>query len=68
MLKKRFEIFYDDGGSIGRRYARADEIGIYYGITVDYDSLKTEDVTVRDIETTKQVRKKIADLSEFLDM
>jgi glycyl-tRNA synthetase len=66
LLKKKFEVFYDDGGSIGRRYARADEIGIYYGLTVDYDSLKDEDVTIRDIETTKQVRKKIEDLPDFL--
>ena len=65
LLKKKFEVFYDDGGSIGRRYARADEIGIYYGLTVDYDSLKDEDVTIRDIETTKQVRKKIEDLPDF---
>jgi len=68
MLRKKHDIFYDDGGSIGRRYARADEIGIYYGITIDYDSLKDETVTVRDIETTKQVRKKIEELSDFLYM
>ena len=68
LLRRDHDVFYDDGGSIGRRYARADEIGIYYGITVDYDSLKSEDVTVRDIETTKQVRKKIEELPDFLDM
>jgi glycyl-tRNA synthetase len=66
ILKKKMDVFYDDGGSIGRRYARADEIGIYYGITIDYDSLKNEDVTIRDIETTKQIRKKIEDLPDFL--
>ena len=44
------------GESIGRRYARADEIGIPYGITVDFDSVKDKTVTLRFCETTEQVR------------
>jgi glycyl-tRNA synthetase len=57
---------YDDAGSIGRRYARADEVGIPLGITIDYDTLKDETVTIRDRDTWKQVRTRIAELPELL--
>jgi glycyl-tRNA synthetase len=57
---------YDESGSIGRRYARADEIGIPLCITVDYQSLENNTVTLRDISTWKQVRTKIAELPELL--
>ncbi len=70
-LKKRFNVFYDESASIGRRYARQDEAGTPLGITVDFDSLKKDDVTIRDRDTTKQVRVKLKDLpgkiSEFLE-
>lgn len=46
----------DSGGSIGRRYARTDEIGIPYGITVDFDTTKTNTSTLRERNSTKQVR------------
>lgn len=55
---------YDDSGTIGRRYRRNDEIGTPYSITIDYDTLEDGTVTIRDMETMKQVRspvKKIAD-------
>ena len=55
---------YDESGSVGRRYARADEIGIPYCITVDFDSLKDKAVTIRDRNTTKQNRIKIKDLND----
>lgn len=61
-----FDIFFDSGGSIGRRYARADEIGIFVGITIDYQTMEDDTVTVRDRNTTKQVRVKISELSEVL--
>ncbi|MDH7509182.1 MAG: glycine--tRNA ligase [Methanomassiliicoccales archaeon] len=48
--------YYDDSGSIGRRYARMDEIGTPWCITVDYQTLKDGTVTIRDRDTTKQVR------------
>ncbi|MFW9852838.1 MAG: glycine--tRNA ligase [Candidatus Thorarchaeota archaeon] len=48
--------FYDESGKIGKRYARADEIGIPYCITVDYDSKKDYSVTIRDRDTMKQIR------------
>lgn len=65
-LKKDFSVQYDKSGSIGRRYARQDEIGTPFCITVDYDSTKNKDVTIRDRDTTKQVRIKIAELKETL--
>jgi glycyl-tRNA synthetase len=47
----------DDGGqAIGKRYARTDEIGIPFAITIDYDTLKDETVTLRELNTLKQVR------------
>ena len=58
--------YYDDGGTIGRRYARMDEIGTPFCITVDHDTLDDETVTVRDRDTTKQERKKKEVLVEFL--
>ena len=58
--------YYDDGGSIGRRYARMDEVGTPFCITVDHDSLKDNTVTIRDRDTTKQVRKKIDELTEYI--
>lgn len=58
LKKNRTYAIYDDSGSIGRRYARADEIGIPECITVDYQSLEDNTVTVRDRDTKGQVRVK----------
>lgn len=49
----------DSGQSIGRRYARTDECGIPFAITVDFDTLKDDTVTLRDLNTMKQVRMKV---------
>jgi glycyl-tRNA synthetase len=57
---------YDDSGSIGRRYARMDEIGTPLCITIDYITLKDETVTVRDRDTWKQVRTCISQLAKLL--
>ena len=51
---------------MGRRYARADEMGVNYCITIDFDSLQDDSVTIRDRDTTKQVRVKIEDLKTDL--
>ncbi|MCX8197336.1 MAG: glycine--tRNA ligase [Candidatus Micrarchaeota archaeon] len=59
-------VYYQESGSIGRRYARADEIGVPYCITIDYESLEQEDVTVRFRNDAKQIRVKIAQLAEEL--
>ena len=61
-----FDVFYDDSGSIGRRYARADEIGIPFCVTIDGESLKKYDVTMRDRDTGKQVRVKLEHLKDVL--
>ncbi len=53
---------YDESGSIGKRYARADEVGIKWAVTIDYDTLKDGTVTIRDRNTTKQERIKISDI------
>lgn len=65
-LKKEFNVSYDKSGSIGRRYARNDEIGTPFCITIDTDSLKNEDVTVRLRDTTEQVRIKISNLKDVI--
>lgn len=57
--------YYDEGGTIGRRYARMDEIGTPFCVTVDHDSLDDKSVTVRDRDTTKQERIKIKELKEY---
>ncbi|MEK6919249.1 MAG: glycine--tRNA ligase [Nanoarchaeota archaeon] len=58
---------YDDSGTVGKRYARNDEIGTPFCITVDSDSIKDQDVTIRDRNTTKQIRVKISEVNEILD-
>jgi len=61
-LKGNFSCIFDKSGSIGRRYARADEIGIPYCITIDFDTLKDKSLTLRNRDNTKQVRIKINEL------
>lgn len=58
--------FYDDSGTIGRRYARMDEIGTPFCVTVDHDSLKDKKVTIRNRDTTKQERKKIEEIVTYI--
>lgn len=61
-----FYVFYDESGSIGKKYARADEIGIPYCITIDYDTKKDDSVTIRERDTKKQDRVKIQQLTAKL--
>jgi len=65
-LRKEFDAIFDKSGSIGKRYARADEIGIPYCITIDHQTLEDGSVTIRDRNTTKQERVKIEELSTKL--
>ena len=65
-IKGCFRCFYDESGSIGRRYARQDEIGTPYIVTIDYDTLKDNTVTIRDRNTTYQQRVKIEELNNKL--
>jgi glycyl-tRNA synthetase len=66
LVEEGFIAEYDETGSIGRRYARADEVGVQLGITVDYDTLKDDTVTVRDRDSWKQVRCPLSQLRELL--
>ena len=67
LIDSGFTVEYDESGSIGRRYARADEVGTPLGVTVDYKTLEDDTVTVRDRDTWKQVRNKIDELPEVLN-
>jgi glycyl-tRNA synthetase len=65
-LIKDFMVAWDDRGNIGKRYYSQDEIGTPFGITVDFDSLKDQAVTLRDRDTTTQTRIKISALRDFI--
>ena len=66
LLNEGFTAELDETGSIGRRYARADEAGVPLGITVDYDTLNDNSVTIRDRDSWRQVRIPIKSLPELL--
>jgi glycyl-tRNA synthetase len=66
LTQEGFTTEFDETGSIGRRYARADEAGIPLGITIDYDTLREDTVTIRDRDSWRQVRSPIKDLPELL--
>lgn len=65
-LKKEWNVMYDEVATIGRRYRRQDEIGTPFAVTVDFDTLKDESVTIRDRDSMKQNRIKIKDLETSL--
>jgi len=65
-LKKEFICEYDESGSIGKRYRRMDEIGTPFSITIDYDSVEKDIVTVRHRDTMKQDKVKVSELRDFL--
>ncbi len=66
-LSKKFMCEYDETGSIGKRYRREDEIGTPYCVTVDFDTLEDNTVTVRDRDTMEQVRVNINDLEKWIE-
>ncbi|PVU74153.1 glycine--tRNA ligase [Acidianus hospitalis] len=66
-VKEKFDAIFDDSGSIGKRYARADEIGIPYAITVDPQTLQDNTVTIRDRDTWNQIRVKEEELINTLE-
>ena len=65
-LRKDLMVDWDDRGNIGKRYYSQDEIGTPFCITVDFDSLEKDDVTLRDRNTTKQERIKVKDLASAI--
>ncbi len=56
LLKQRFAVFYDQAGSIGRRYRRQDEVGTPFGVTVDHQTMQDNTGTLRDRDSTQQMR------------
>ncbi len=65
-LKKKFKVFYDDGGSVGRRYARMDEAGCPFCITIDGQTKEDDTVTIRDRDSMAQTRHKIGELEDII--
>ena len=66
-LSKSFMCTYDEAGSIGKRYRRQDEIGTPFCVTVDFDTLNDNTVTVRDRDSMEQIRLKIDELSPYVE-
>lgn len=66
-IRKHFMVAFDDRGNIGKRYYSQDEIGTPFCVTVDFDSLEKDDVTVRYRDTMKQERVKIEKLGEYIN-
>ena len=66
LLAKHFMVDFDDSGAIGKRYRRQDEIGTPLCITIDFDTLEDDTVTVRDRDTMAQVRMPIAELEGYI--
>jgi glycyl-tRNA synthetase len=64
-LKKDFDVFYDQSGSIGRRYRRLEEIGAPFAVTIDKQTMEDDTVTVRYRDTMQQIRIKAAELHQF---
>jgi glycyl-tRNA synthetase len=65
-LKRRWNVFYDEKGSIGKRYRRQDESGTPFCVTVDHQSMEDQTVTLRDRDTTTQERVKIVELEALI--
>ena len=66
LLRQHFKVFYDKGGSVGRRYRRMDEAGTPFCITIDSDTMADGTVTLRDRDTMEQERYVIEDLPEVI--
>jgi glycyl-tRNA synthetase len=64
-LKSKFYVYWDDRGNIGKRYYAQDEIGTPWCITIDYDTLKNNTVTIRERDTTKQIRLNKIKISDY---
>jgi len=65
-LRSQWNVVFDSGGAIGRRYARQDTIGTPLAITVDEQAVKDNTITLRERDTTRQIRVKITDLKEVI--
>lgn len=65
-LRRYFSVAWDERGNVGKRYYSQDEIGTPYSVTVDFETLENDTVTVRDRDTTEQDRLKISELKDFI--
>lgn len=66
-LVKYFDCDYDDKGSIGKRYRREDEIGTPFCVTIDFDTLEDNTVTLRDRDTMEQIRLNISEIRNYVE-
>ncbi|MEM4363904.1 MAG: His/Gly/Thr/Pro-type tRNA ligase C-terminal domain-containing protein, partial [Candidatus Diapherotrites archaeon] len=66
-LTQKFLCYYDETGSIGRRYSRQDAYGTPYCITIDYQTKEDNTITIRDRDTMKQERIKITEIKKYLE-
>ena len=66
ILAKYMSVVYDDTGSIGKRYRRQDAIGTPFCLTIDFDTLNDNAVTIRDRDTMQQIRLPITELVKYL--
>lgn len=66
-LSKRFMVTYDEAGSIGKRYRRQDEIGTPYCVTIDFDTLQNNTVTIRDRDSMQQIRVPMSQVVNYLE-
>jgi glycyl-tRNA synthetase len=66
MLRKEFNVAWDERGNVGKRYFSQDEIGTPFGITIDFDTLENDTVTVRDRDTMEQIRMPINELVQYI--
>lgn len=65
-LSKHYMCTYDEAGSIGKRYRRQDEIGTPMCVTIDFDTLEDDTVTIRDRDSMEQIRLKVSELDEYI--
>ena len=67
ILSKKFMCDYDEAGSIGKRYRREDEIGTPYCVTIDFDTLNDNKVTIRDRDTMEQIRIDVSEVEKWIE-
>ena len=65
-LSKHFMCTYDEAGSIGKRYRRQDQIGTPYCVTIDFETLENDTVTIRDRDSMEQIRLNVKDLANYV--
>ena len=66
MLASEFDVVYDETQNIGRRYRRQDQIGTYFAVTIDNDSLENDTVTLRFRDSMEQITLKVEDLEDYI--